>query len=83
MGIEGAVRLGLRSELEAIADPAAREQLVKDTSPTAYARGKAISMASYVELDGVIDPADTRSWIARGATSTPVPPRAPGFVDPW
>jgi acetyl-CoA carboxylase carboxyltransferase component len=43
-------------------------------------------MAAYLEIDAVIDPADTRAWIMRGLKS--VPPAKPGepcrpFVDPW
>jgi acetyl-CoA carboxylase carboxyltransferase component len=64
MGLEGAVRLGFRRELDAIEDPAARqaryEQLVADQ----YTRGKALSTAMAFEIDDVIDPADTRTVIA-------------------
>jgi acetyl/propionyl-CoA carboxylase alpha subunit/acetyl-CoA carboxylase carboxyltransferase component len=64
MGLEGAVRLGYRRELDAISDPGARqaryEQLVADQ----YTRGKALSTAMAFEIDDVIDPADTRGVIA-------------------
>jgi acetyl-CoA carboxylase carboxyltransferase component len=64
MGLEGAVRLGFRRELDAIEDQAARqaryEQLVADQ----YTRGKALSTAMAFEIDDVIDPADTRTVIA-------------------
>jgi acetyl-CoA carboxylase carboxyltransferase component len=85
MGIEGAVRLGMRKELDAIADPAARERAVQVAVATAVDRGKAISMASHLEIDGVIDPVDTRRWIARGMTSVPpaAEPRARRFIDTW
>jgi acetyl-CoA carboxylase carboxyltransferase component len=63
MGLEGAVRLGMRRELEAIEDPAERERAFDATVAAAYERGKGISMASYFEIDDVIDPADTRRWI--------------------
>ena len=40
-------------------------------------------MASYVEIDGVIDPAETRTWILRGLRSVPgLAPRRP-FIDTW
>ena len=86
MGIEGAIRLGMRKQLEAIADPAQREAAIQQLVAAAYERGKAISMASYLELDAVIDPADTRAWILRGLASAPPPP--PGglprrFLDTW
>jgi acetyl-CoA carboxylase carboxyltransferase component len=85
MGLEGAVRLGLRKELAAVDDPAEREALFRATVAHAYERGKAINMASFLEIDGVIDPAETRGWILRGLRS--VPPANPGarrrFVDTW
>jgi acetyl-CoA carboxylase carboxyltransferase component len=83
MGIEGAVRLSMRRQLAAIDDPAAREQLVAAAVAEATERGKAISMASYVELDGVIDPSETRGWILRGLAAVPPVPRQPGFLDTW
>jgi acetyl-CoA carboxylase carboxyltransferase component len=64
MGLEGAVKLGMRRELEAIEDPAERERALQATVAAAYERGKGISMASYFEIDDVIDPADTGRWIA-------------------
>jgi acetyl-CoA carboxylase carboxyltransferase component len=64
MGLEGAVRLGMRRELEAIDDPAEREQAFEAAVAAAYERGHAINMAAYGEIDDVIDPADSRHWIA-------------------
>ena len=63
MGLEGAVKLGMRRELEAIDDPAERERTYQAMVAAAYERGSAISMASYFEIDDVIDPADTRRWV--------------------
>jgi acetyl-CoA carboxylase carboxyltransferase component len=63
MGLEGAVKLGMRRELEAIDDPAERERSYQAMVAAAYDRGSAISMASYFEIDDVIDPADTRRWV--------------------
>ena len=83
MGLEGAVRLSLRKQLEALPDDAARDTLVAESVAVAYERGKAISMASYFELDGVIDPVDTRSWLVRGMVAAPSPPRARRFIDTW
>ncbi len=84
MGIEGAVRLSLRKQLAALPDEAARDALVAEHVATAYERGKAISMASYLEIDGVIDPADTRAWITRGLGAAPVPADRPRrFLDTW
>jgi acetyl-CoA carboxylase carboxyltransferase component len=64
MGLEGAVKLGLRRELEAIEDPQERQQAYDEAVAAAYERGRGISMAAYFEIDDVIDPADTRRWIA-------------------
>jgi len=60
MGLEGAVRLGYRKELEAISDPAARQQRYEKLVAAQYTRGKALSTAMAFEIDDVIDPADTR-----------------------
>ncbi len=85
MNLEGAVRLGMRKELEAIEDPAAREQTFQGMVAMAYARGKATNMASLLEIDAVIDPAETRAWIVRGlqAASTSARSRTRRFVDSW
>jgi acetyl-CoA carboxylase carboxyltransferase component len=63
MGLEGAVRLGMRRELEVIEDPQERERAFEAMVAMAYERGKGISMAEYGEIDDVIDPADTHRWI--------------------
>ncbi|MEU4324354.1 carboxyl transferase domain-containing protein [Nonomuraea dietziae] len=60
MGLEGAVRLGYRKELEAAEDP---DALFEQMVAAAYEHGKAVNAASVFELDDVIDPADTRRWI--------------------
>jgi acetyl-CoA carboxylase carboxyltransferase component len=64
MGLEGAVRLGMRRELEAIDDEAERESVFQATVAAAYERGRGVNMAAYGEIDDVIDPADSRRWIA-------------------
>ncbi len=64
MGLEGAVRLGMRRELEAIADEDERERVFEQTVAAAYERGRGVNMAAYGEIDDVIDPADSRRWIA-------------------
>jgi acetyl-CoA carboxylase carboxyltransferase component len=63
MGLEGAVRLGMRRELEAIADDEERERVYQATVAAAYERGQAINMAAYGEIDDVIDPADSHRWV--------------------
>jgi acetyl-CoA carboxylase carboxyltransferase component len=64
MGLEGAVRLGMRRELEAIEDPDERERVFQATVAAAYEHGEGLNMAAYGEIDDVIDPADSRRWIA-------------------
>jgi acetyl-CoA carboxylase carboxyltransferase component len=64
MGLEGAVRLGMRRELDAVEDPAERERLFESFVAMAYERGRGLNMAAYGEIDDVIDPADSRRWIA-------------------
>jgi methylmalonyl-CoA carboxyltransferase 12S subunit len=64
MGLEGAVRLGLRRELEAIADEAERERRVRDLTAAAHENARAINAATLFELDDVIEPAETRGVIA-------------------
>jgi acetyl-CoA carboxylase carboxyltransferase component len=64
MGLEGAVRLGMRRELDAIEDPEERERVFQATVAAAYTHGEGLNMAAYGEIDDVIDPADSRRWIA-------------------
>jgi len=65
MGLEGAVRLGYRKELEAASEGAQRDALYERLVAEQYARGGALDMAATLEIDAVVDPAETRSWIAR------------------
>ncbi len=83
MGLEGAVRLGFRRELDAEPTPEAREALFQKKVAESYARGKAINMAAYLEIDDVIDPADTRRWILRGLKSVPPSKGSGRFIDTW
>ena len=86
MGLEGAVKHGFRNELAAISDPAEREATYKFLVEQAYAMGKGINMASYMEIDAMIDPAETRRWIMRGLKSAQDKSDGPSgrsFVDPW
>ena len=84
MGLEGAVRLGYRRELEALTDEAERKALFDKLLGNLYAAGKATNVASMLEIDAVIDPADTRRWIIEGLKSCKTR-RAPArrFVDGW
>lgn len=85
MGLEGAVRLGYRREMEAIEDPEERDAFYRKMVDRYYENGKATNMASFLEIDAVIDPAETRHWVMRGMKS--LPPAGPrttrSFIDTW
>lgn len=87
MGLEGAVRLGFSKELAAQETEEARQALFDKLVSKAYQRGKGLNMASYLEIDAVIDPAESRAWLLRGLNATPLPPVRSGkkrpFVDTW
>jgi len=63
MGLEGAVKLGFRKELESITDPKARDEMFQKMVEKLYERGKAVNMAAHFEIDAVIDPVESRRWI--------------------
>jgi acetyl-CoA carboxylase carboxyltransferase component len=77
MGLEGAVALGYRKELEAVKNLAEREVLYDKMVDKMYEHGKAVSAASYFEFDDVIDPADSRKWIMTALRSAPSPEATP------
>jgi acetyl-CoA carboxylase carboxyltransferase component len=83
MGLEGAVRLGLRKELAAIEDEDEREARVREVTAAAQENARALNAAQLFELDDVIDPADTRALIAStlAAAGTPEPSGRP--ADAW
>jgi acetyl-CoA carboxylase carboxyltransferase component len=66
MGLEGAVRLGYRKELEALPEGPEREALFEQLLAQQYDNGSAINMAATLEIDAVIDPAATRDWLLAG-----------------
>ena len=83
MGLEGAVRLGYRKELDAVPAGAQRDALYQRLVDEHYSKGKAINMATTLEIDAVIDPAETRSWLARGLVSAKVGELLKPGIDPW
>lgn len=87
MGLEGAVKLGYRKELQAIDDPQERLATYERMVEGMYRNGRAVNMASHFELDDVIDPADSRKWIMAGLKSMPPAPTRTGKkrpnVDTW
>jgi acetyl-CoA carboxylase carboxyltransferase component len=87
MGLEGAVKLGYRNELAAISDPEERRELYERMVARMYEHGKAVNVASVFEIDDVIDPMDSRHWIANTLRSVPPVPHREGkkrpCVDTW
>ena len=87
MGLEGAIKLGFRKELEAIEDEQEKQTLYDKMVANAYKLGKATNMAAGLEIDAVIDPKDTRKWIISGIKAAPKPKGREGkkrpSIDTW
>jgi acetyl-CoA carboxylase carboxyltransferase component len=84
MGLEGAVRLGYRKELEAVPAGPERERLFEQLVGRQYEAGQALNMAATLEIDAVIDPAETRAWLARGLAAARVSElAATRSIDAW
>jgi acetyl-CoA carboxylase carboxyltransferase component len=76
MGLEGQVKLGFRNELANIEDPAERLKRYETLVARAYERSRAIHQGVSIQVDDVVDPADTRFWVVNGLkTVAPAPPR--------
>ena len=84
MGLEGAVRLGYRKELEALPEGPEREALFEQLLAQQYDNGSAINMAATLEIDAVMEPAETRAWLVAGLEAGWVRP-ADGTlaIDTW
>ncbi len=84
MGLEGAVRLGFRKELEAVPEGPERQALFDHLVSLQYENGSAVQMATTLEIDAVIDPAQTRNWLVSGLRSARVAPSKPSSgIDAW
>jgi acetyl-CoA carboxylase carboxyltransferase component len=87
MNIEGSVKLGFRNELEAIESAEARQQVFKEKVEEQYELAKAVNAAAGGGIDDVIDPSETRSWIAEGLKRLPPRPlrveKKHAFIDTW
>jgi len=84
MGLEGAVRLGFKKELESVPEGAERQALYDQLVAQQYDRGSAIDMAATLEIDAVIDPAETRVWLLRGLQAGRIEPLGAGAsIDTW
>jgi acetyl-CoA carboxylase carboxyltransferase component len=84
MGLEGAVRLGYRKELEALPEGPEREALFEQLLAQQYDNGSAINMAATLEIDAVIDPATTRDWLVAGLEAGQIRPFDGALaIDTW
>lgn len=83
MGLEGAVRLGFRKELEALPEGPQREALFDQLLQRQYDQGSALHMASTLEIDAVIDPAASRAWISTGLLAGKTGDHAGPAIDTW
>ena len=84
MGLEGAVRLGFRKELDAVPDGPQRQALFEELLARQVDNGSAIHMATTLEIDAVIDPAQTRHWLITGLQSAKVAPLSGvASIDTW
>ncbi|MBX9613388.1 MAG: biotin carboxylase [Burkholderiales bacterium] len=87
MGLEGAVRLGYRKELAAAPEGPARQALYDRLVAQQYENGGALNMAATLEIDAVIDPAETRGWLAQGLQAAcaagPGNTKSVRMVDAW
>ncbi|NLV15998.1 MAG: biotin carboxylase [Syntrophomonadaceae bacterium] len=86
MGLEGAVKKGFEKQLKAIDDPAQRQEYFDTQLDKMIQRGKAVNMAAYLEIDAVIDPAETRKWIMLNLESATAQPRVDvprRMIDTW
>jgi acetyl-CoA carboxylase carboxyltransferase component len=83
MGLEGAVRLGYKKELEALPEGPQRDALFAQLLAQHIEKGSAIAMATTLEIDAVIDPAQTRAWLVQGLDSGRVKELRGGAIDSW
>jgi acetyl-CoA carboxylase carboxyltransferase component len=83
MGLEGAVRLGYKKELEALSEGLQRDALFAQLLAQHIEKGSAIAMATTLEIDAVIDPAQTRAWLVQGLASGRIKELLGSAIDSW
>lgn len=85
MGLEGSIQLGFKKELNSVPEGPERKALYEELVAKAYERGHAMNVASTTEIDAVIDPAATRSWIRQSIASAALRSGRPlrAFIDTW
>lgn len=86
MGVEGDVELAFAKELAAIEDEGEREKFFQQRVAATYERGSVLRSAAMAEVDDVIDPAETRKWLAMGLETVSIPARTGKkrpHIDTW
>jgi acetyl/propionyl-CoA carboxylase alpha subunit len=87
MGVEGAVHLVAGKHLASLDDPEERQSSFNNMVEHVYREGKALNAASYLEIDAVIDPMESRRWLLRGLATIPKAPSRTGkkrpCIDTW
>ena len=89
MVLEGAVRLGYSKEIAAAGGEGTTDgdALFNKLLDAMIANGKAINAAMYHEIDAVIDPMETRSYLTRALKTLPVGKKNGGgkrsFIPTW
>ena len=87
MNIEGAVKLGFRPVLAKIDDPEERVTEFSRRVDAAYETARAVNAGSGGGIDDVIDPAETRRWVANSLRRLPPTPLREGkkypYIDTW
>ena len=87
MNIEGAVKLGYRDDLAALATAKERKELFDKMTEKSYERARAVNGATFFGVDDVIDPADSREWVVAGLRSLPPTEPRTGkrrpYIDTW
>jgi acetyl-CoA carboxylase carboxyltransferase component len=83
MGLEGAVRLGYKKELQAQPEGPQRQALFEQLLAQQVEGGSALNMAASLEIDAVIDPAQTRAWLTRALAAGHTGPLRGGMIDTW
>jgi acetyl-CoA carboxylase carboxyltransferase component len=86
MGLEGAVNIVFRDELEAAPDEDTRKEIRARRTAELKERNTGLRYAQGFALDDIVDPAETRDVLMRALATFPAPPPRTGRkhpIDPW
>lgn len=83
MGLEGAVRLAMGKQLDAIVDDAERQARVRELTAAYQEHVTAFNAARVFEIDDVIDPAETRRLITSTLAAASPITGSGRVVDTW